>query len=130
MLLDGRGDVPRQGHAEAGLFAPQQEIREHPAFGGAIGAVRARPQTDLRHITAQLSLQKGFRVLPAELEDAQVAEQGEYASRSRCGEIGIRSARGLGNLKRHAHLLIPWFNVYYTSVVKPAVPCRNRCCYD
>jgi UPF0755 protein len=54
-----------------------------------------------------------------------VAEQGEDASRSRRKKIGILLACGFGNLKRHAHLLIPWFNVYYTSVVKLDVPCRN-----
>src|SRR5882672_7267682 len=119
---------PATGHMQAGLFAPQQEIREHPAFGRAIGAVRARSQTDGRHVAAQLPLQERFRVVPAELEDTQVAEQGEDASRSRCDEIGIGSAFGFGNLKRHAHPLIQWFNVYYTSVVKSDVPCRNRCC--
>src|SRR6267154_1248335 len=122
--MNGRGDIPRQGHVEAGLFAPQQEIREHPALGRAIGAGAARAQAHPRHVAAQLALQEGFRVLPAELEDAQVAEQGEDASRSRGGEIGIRLTRGLRSLQRQTHLLILWFNVYYTSVVKPDVPCR------
>jgi hypothetical protein len=85
---------------EAGVFAPQQEIREHPAFGGAIGAVRARSQTNGRHIAAELSLQKGFRVLAAELENSQVAEQGKDASRSSRAKIGVRCSRRFRMVKR------------------------------
>src|SRR2546423_15718992 len=95
-----------------------------------MAAAGARSKSDGRHIAAELSLQETLRILAAELEHAQVAEQGEDASRSRRDEIGVRSAFGFGNLKRHAHLMIRWLNVYYTSVVKPDAPCRNRCCYD
>src|SRR5207244_11562629 len=105
VLLDGRGDVPRQSHVEARLFAPEQKIREHPALRGAIGAVRTRSQTDGRYIAAELSLQEGFRVLAAELEDAQVAEQGKDAPRSSRREIGVRGSRGLRMVKRKAHVL-------------------------
>src|SRR6266571_4421264 len=107
----------------------------HSAVSGNRGtppAALGRPSAQLRlpsrscprHPKPLLSRATRTSKCVYELEDAQVAEQGQDASRSRCGEIGIRLARGLHSLQRQTHLLILWFSVYYTSVVKPDVPYR------
>src|SRR5882762_7101596 len=125
VLLDGTGDVPRQSNMEAGLFAPEQEIRKHPAFRGAIGAVRARSQIDGRHIAAELSLQEGFRVLAAELEDSQVPEEGKDVPRSIRGETGVRSSRRLHMVKGQAHVCsIRYLQLLYerSQAILPYLP--------
>ena len=59
--------------------------------------------SDARYVAGQLALQKNLRILAPELQDAQMAQRGEYAARTRPSEIRIRISPDNGFWKRQAH---------------------------
>jgi hypothetical protein len=104
--LHGRRDVAGERHQEFRVLPPQQEIREHPALGRAIGAVGGEVRPDARHVATQLSLEEILCVLAAELQHAKMIKRRKDAPRARRDEIGalLVFARCKGRWQAHVEV--------------------------